>query len=134
MGGRGNSGDRNSRVTTHQTFDDFYKDFIKDEDIWNMSLDQVNGLKRQARELWNRRNVDFQGYTDVTYELQMLYRGSVDALKDAGFKAINDFSLSSLVREGNVIASDNQPWNNKVVYLIWDSDFKRWEKAAERRY
>ena len=74
-----------------------------------------------------------QGYTNVTLTLRSQYRNAQE-LRDAGFKAVNDFSLDSLLRDGNEIASDNQPWNNKVVYFVWDSDFKKWLKAAERSY
>lgn len=74
-----------------------------------------------------------QGYTNATSTLRSQYRNAQE-LRDAGFKAVNDFSLDSLLRDGNEVASDNQPWNNKVVYFIWDSDFKQWVKAAERSY
>ena len=74
-----------------------------------------------------------QGYTNETKTLKSMYRNSQE-FADAGFKAVNDFSLSSLLKEGNEIASDNQPWNNKVVYFVWDPDFKTWQKAAERSY
>lgn len=59
---------------------------------------------------------------------------SAEELREAGFKALNDFSLSSLLKPTNEVAMDNQPWNNKVVYFIWDPDFKSWQRAAERSY
>ena len=74
-----------------------------------------------------------QGYANVGKVLREQY-SSVEELRDAGFVAVNDFSLSSLLKETNEIASDNQPWKNRSLYYVWDPDWKRWVKAAERRY
>lgn len=74
-----------------------------------------------------------QGYTNAGSLLRNTYKNTDEMVK-AGFKALNDFSLSSLLKETNEIASDYQPWNNRTVYFIWDPDFKTWQKAAERRY
>lgn len=59
---------------------------------------------------------------------------NAEELREAGFKAVNDFSLSSLLRPDAEVARDNQPWNHVTYYLLWDPDFKTWQKAAERRY
>ena len=74
-----------------------------------------------------------QGYENSTNHLQSWYRNTQELIDD-GFKAVNDFSLSALLKEGNIVASDNRPEYSRVDYFIWDSDWKRWMKAAERRY
>ena len=74
-----------------------------------------------------------QGYENYTGYFKNRYRNTEEIVAD-GFKALNDFSLSSLLKADNQIAGDNQPWNNKTVFFIWDPDWKKWMKAAERRY
>lgn len=87
-----------------------------------------------ANNTSTKAGADFsQGYTNAGQTLREKYR-STQELKDDGFVAVNDWSLSSLLKENNEIASDYQPWNNKTVYFVWDSDFKKWQKAAEKRW
>ena len=74
-----------------------------------------------------------QGYTNAGRTLREQYINSQE-LRDAGFVPLNDWNLSSLLKESNDIAEDYQPWNNKTVYFVWDPDFKTWQRAAERRY
>lgn len=74
-----------------------------------------------------------QGYTNAGAQLREKYKTAQD-LKNDGFVALNDWSLTSLLKADNAIASDFQPWNNKTVYFVWDADFKTWQRAAERRY
>lgn len=35
------------------TFEEFFKDLMVDEDVWNMSLETYNFHKRRAKELYN---------------------------------------------------------------------------------
>lgn len=35
------------------TFEEFFKDYMSDEDVWNMSLETYNAHKRRAREIYN---------------------------------------------------------------------------------
>ena len=34
------------------TFEEFLKEFMADEDVWNMSLEEYNFLKTRAREIY----------------------------------------------------------------------------------
>ena len=34
------------------TFKEFFEDFISDYDVWNMSLEEYNYLKKQAMEIY----------------------------------------------------------------------------------
>lgn len=34
------------------TFEEFLKEFMADEDVWNMSLEEYNFLKRRAKEIY----------------------------------------------------------------------------------
>lgn len=57
---------------------------------------------------------------------------STEELRQAGFKAVGDFSLSSLLRKDAIIARDFDPISNKTKYYLWDKDFKHWTKMAEQ--
>lgn len=34
------------------TFEEFWKEFTKDLDVWNMSLETYNYYRKQAMEIW----------------------------------------------------------------------------------
>lgn len=61
------------------------------------------------------------------------YRNSEDLYND-GYRALNDYSLSALLKPENEIAQDFDPIKNLTKVFIWDNDFKRWNLAAEKRW
>lgn len=74
--------------------------------------------------------------TDTRYEIVNIrdkYKNSEQAYND-GVRPVNDFTLSTLFREGNIIGYDFDPLNNYSKWFLWDKDFKYWVQVAGKSW
>ena len=74
---------------------------------------------------------EYRRMADGITDFRKRYANSEEMRQD-GYKAVNDFSLSTFFREGNIVTADYDPADRITKVYVWDPDWKRWMKAAEK--